>query len=242
MKPLMIALAILVMATAEPVRAEEPNAVELVQHYDALMAPRTFDALMTMTAHRQDGSTRSYRFRVLKSEDDKVRTWFLEPASAKGQEMLRVGDNQWVYMPNLKRSLRIASRESFQGGDFSNADVLRVNYFADYTATLVPSGSAATWAVELKARTPEAAYDRILLWMTKADRQPVRAEYFAASGKLLRSAVFEDVKSFRGVRRPARVVMRNELATNRFSELNTLDIQVDVPVNAQQFVLDGLGR
>lgn len=156
--------------------------------------------------------------------------------------MLRVEDNMWVYMPNLKRALRLASRESFQGGDFNNGDVLRVNYVADYNAKLSPSEDDKLWLLDLTAKTKEAAYDHIKLWMTKDDRQPKKAEYYAASGKLLRSAQFDDVKDFHGLRRPSHIVMRNELATKRYSEMNTLDMKLNIDVPAQKFVLDDLGR
>ena len=231
-----------VSLTGASAQAADPTPEELVKRYDQVMSPGTFDGLITMIAHRQDDTTRSYKFRALKSTDDKIRTWFFEPAAAKGQEMLRVGDNMWVYMPNLKRALRLASRESFQGGDFNNGDVLRVNYTADYNAKLVPSEDDKTWAIELTAKTKEAAYDRIKLWMSKDKRQPTKAEYYAASGKLMRSAVFEDVKSFHGHERPAHIVMRNELATKRFSEMTMLDLKLDVDAPAQKFVLDDLGR
>jgi len=222
----------------------EPTPEELLRRYDAVMSPTTFDGLLLMIAHRQDDTTRSYKFRALKSKDDKIRTWFFEPAAAKGQEMLRVEDNMWVYMPNLKRSLRLASRDSFQGGDFNNGDVLRVNYIADYTAKMVPSGDPKLLAMELTAKTQEASYDKIKLWMTTtADKQqPTKAEYYAASGKLLRSAVFEDVKNFHGHERPAHIVMRNELATKRYSEMTMLDLKLNIDVPAQKFVLDDLGR
>ncbi len=234
----------LLLALALPLQAGagEPTADDLVRRYDQVMSPRTFDGLLAMVAHRQDGTTRTYKYRALKAGDDKVRAWFFEPASAKGQEMLKVGDNMWVYMPNLKRALRIASRESFQGGDFNNGDVLRVNYAADYTARLVPSGDDGLWALDLVARTPEATYDRVKLWISRKGRLPVKTEYYAASGKLLRSATFDDVKSFRGFVRPSRIVMRNELATKRFSELTMLDFKIDVAAPAQRFVLDDLGR
>ena len=65
--------------------------------------------------------------------------------------MLRNGDNMWLYMPNLKRAVRVASRDSFMGGDFNNADVLRVNYTADYTATLAEESKDA-YVLELKAK------------------------------------------------------------------------------------------
>ena len=88
----------------------------------------------------------------------------------------------------------------------------------------------------------EAAYDHIKLWMTKDKQQPAKAEYYAASGKMLRSAVFEDVKNFHGLERPSHITMRNELATKRFSEMTTLDMKLNVDIPAQKFVLDDLGR
>src|SRR5438445_3897177 len=215
-------LALSIMLPGAALAASPPTAAELLKHYDAMMSPRTFDALMTMTAHRQDGTTRSYKFRALKLGEDKIRLWFFEPASAKGQEMLRVGENMWVYMPNLKRALRIASRESFQGGDFNNGDALRVNYVADYTPAFGDSGAPDTWLLDLSAKTKEAGYDRIKLWIHKGDFMPVRGEYYAASGKLLRSMAFSDPKDFHGLKRPSHFAMRNELATARSSEMNTL--------------------
>ena len=222
--------------------AADPTPAELLKRFDQVMSPRTFDGLLVMVAHRQDDTTRTYKFRALKSEDDKIRTWFFEPAAAKGQEMLRVEDNMWVYMPNLKRALRLASRESFQGGDFNNGDVLRVNYVADYTVKLIPSDDATTWLLDLTAKTKEAAYDRIKLWMTKDKQQPAKAEYYAASGKMLRSAKFDDVKNFHGLERPAHITMKNELASKRYTELTTLDMKLDLDIPAQKFVLDDLGR
>ncbi len=233
--------AFILLAPAIAVQGAEPTAAELVQKYDEVMSPGGFDSLMTMVAHREDGTTRTYKMRALKSNEDKMRVWFLEPAASKGQEMLRVGDNLWVYMPNLKKALRLASRESFQGGDFNNGDVLRVNYRTDYTARLVPSEDDHLWALDLAAKSDESTYDRIKLWISKDKGLPVRAEYYATSGKMLRSATFEDVKRFRGVEGPSRITMRNELATKRFSEMVILDRKTG-QVPAQKFVLDDLGR
>jgi len=236
------ALLALTLALPQRALAADPTPEELVKRYDQVMSPGTFDGLLVMIAHRQDDTTRSYKFRALKSTDDKIRTWFFEPAAAKGQEMLRVEDKMWVYMPNLKRALRLASRESFQGGDFNNGDVLRVNYTKDFTPTLVPSGDANLFLLELVAKTKEASYDKIKLWMTVDSKQPAKAEYYAASGKLLRSAVFENIKDFHGHVRPAHIVMRNELATKRYSEMTMLDLKLNIEVPAQKFVLDDLGR
>jgi outer membrane lipoprotein-sorting protein len=158
--------------------------------------------------------------------------------------MLRQGDNLWVYMPNLKRAVRLASRESFQGGDFNNADVLRVNYQADYAAVVAPASELPdAWQLELKAKTSDAAYDRITLWLRKADGMPVRGQYFTASGKMLREAEFSDVRTYAGgFRRPSTIVMKNKLAEKRRSVMTIEALDVRVKPAATKFVLDDLGR
>lgn len=237
-----LALAVM-MLVAVPALAADPTPEELLKKYDAVMGPRTFESESSMTAWREDGTSRTYVMRFLKSEDDKFRIWFREPASVKGQEMLRVGDNVWAYLPNLKRATRIANRDSFQGGDFNNADVLRVNYTRDYSAKLVPSDVPDTYALELKAKSPDTAYDAIKLWVRKSDAMPVKGQYFGTSGQMLRSAEFTDFTEFdKGYSRPAKVVMRNEVTKSRRSEMVMKSLKLNVETPAQRFTQSDLGK
>lgn len=235
----MLALAFALTVAAQPT----PEALALVRRYDAVMSPPFFEAQTQMVAHREDGTTRTYKMKTMKAGKDKLRAQFLEPASAKGQEMLRNGENLWLWMPNLKRAVRVASRDSFMGGDFNNADVLRVNYEADYDATVDKSDAAADILV-LKAKSQSASYDAIKLWMTRDKApQPLKAEFYAASGKILRRAEFSDVKDFGGgLVRPSRIKMTNEISSGRWSEMSWEAITVKEDLPAQRFVLDDLGR
>lgn len=230
-----------------PATGDPADPAAWLRRYDQIMAPPAFEVDAEMTAHREDGTARAYKMRVLKAGTDKLRARFTEPASARGQEMLRSGDNLWLYMPNLKRAVRVASRDQFMGGDFNNADVLRVHYEADYSATLGKSDKPGTLLLELKAKSPQVAYDAIKLWMTSdkgpASAQPVRAEFYAASGKLLRSAEFKDVRDVgAGWLRPASIVMRNELQPARYSEMHWGNATLKDDIPAQRFVVDDLGR
>lgn len=221
----------------------DPTAQDLLARYDAVMGPENFSATIEMTAHRDDGTTRTYKMSVLKKGADKFRATFAEPAAVRGQEMLRQGDNLWVYMPNLKRAVRLANRDSFQGGDFNNADVLRVNYQADYSAKLLAdSGRADAWELELHAKSKDAAYDMIKLWLRKSDSLPLKGEYYTASGKMLRAAEFTEFKSYNGLTRPGKISMKNMLATSRYSTMawNAMDTAVNPP--SGKFVLDDLGK
>lgn len=217
------------------------DASAILREYDRVMGPAHFQGTATMTARRPDGSTRSYEMSYWKSGDDKFRVLFHAPPNARGQEILRVGDNSWVYMPNLKRAVRLAARESFMGGDFNNADVLRVSYSADYDASIAGE-TADRWVLELRSRDPGTAYDRILLTVHKGDHLPLAGRYFAASGKELRSADFLEVRDFHGHRRPSLVVMRNALEQGRSSEMRINDFRVVGAIPATRFVLTELGK
>ena len=73
-----------------------------------------------------------------------------------------------------------------------------------------------TYALELKAKNAETAYDAIKLWLRKKDGMPVKGEYYGTSGQMLRSAEFTGYTEFdKGYSRPAKVVMRNELVKAR---------------------------
>lgn len=233
----MIALLVSMLCTAPALSAEQH-----LKRYDAMMGPLNFESVMVMIAHRDDDTTRTYQMKILKMGDEKLRVWFNAPASAKGQEMLRQGENLWIYMPNIKKAVRLASRESFQGGDFNNADVLRANLSADFNVKFKDGAPAGQLILDMTAKTPDASYDRIVMWIDEKTSLPLKSEFYAQSGKLLRSAVYSDVREFRGVRRPAKILMRNELATKRFSELAIVDMNIKVDPPATKFVLDDLGR
>lgn len=238
-------LALLPLLAAGLARAAEPTAEEIIRNYDRIMGPENFEASSQMTAHRDDDTERTYKMKYLKSGKEKFRLWFQEPAAVRGQELLRQGENNWLYMPQLKRSVRLASRDNFQGGDFNNADVLRVNYEVDYTPTLLKDteGVADSYLVELKAKTKDAAYDVIKLWVRKADQLPLKAEFYTESGKMLRMAEFSDVKDFgNGLKRPAKIVMKNMLAQKRYSVMVMESVNTKVTPSTSKFVLDDLGR
>lgn len=236
-------IALMALALSVPAFAADPTVEDLLKKYDSVMGPASFEAETTMSATREDGSVRSYEMKFLKKDNDKFRLWFGAPASVKGQEMLRNGDSLWIYLPNLKRATRIASRDNFQGGDFNNADVLRVNYAADYTGTLIPSDVPETWLLQLKAKNPDTAYDSIKLYLRKSDQQPVKGQYFGTSGQMIRSAEFSDHKEFdKGYTRPAKVVMKNELVKTRKSEMVMKTVKLNVETPAQRFTQADLGK
>ena len=74
-------------------------------------------------------------YEVSQKGTDKTYVEFMSPRE-KGQHLLMLGDDMWVYLPDTSRPVRITPLERLSG-DASNGDVARTNYAVDYTAAYV---------------------------------------------------------------------------------------------------------
>ncbi len=93
----------------------------------------TADMLMTLRNKHGQESTRQIRARTLEVKDDgdKSLSIFDTPRDVKGTAFLtfshkRGDDDQWLYLPALKRVKRISSRNksgSFMGSEFAYEDI-----------------------------------------------------------------------------------------------------------------------
>ena len=54
-------------------RGEEPTAAQILAKYDEIMGPQSFESVTEMTAHREDGTTRTYKMKVLKNGSEKFK-------------------------------------------------------------------------------------------------------------------------------------------------------------------------
>jgi outer membrane lipoprotein-sorting protein len=151
-------------------------------------------------------------FEVSQKGVDKSYVEFLSPRE-KGRHMLMLGDDMWIYLPDTSRPIRITPAERL-AGNASNGDVARTNYAEDYDATYVRTEDVAgveCHVLDLAARRKGATYRRILYWVKSADAEPVKAEYFLASGKLIKSATFDAYQLLYGVRILKRITIQDEI-------------------------------
>ena len=218
-----------------------PTADQILARADAILAPDNFESDVTMNTVRASGETRTFSMQIWKSGDELHRIRFVTPVDGKGTEVLRVGNDMWNYLPSLKRSLRISAKQEFHGGDFSNADVLRVNLSKDYRPTLTAT-TADEYQLELKAKNDEVAYETIKYWLRKKDGMPLRQEFYTSSGKLVRKCELMEPRSFGGFVRPSKLVMWNALVPSRRSEMIITNFTVRKQIEDGLFKLASLGR
>ncbi len=93
---------------------------------------------------------------------DKTLVKFMN-ADVKGQYLLMVEDDMWIYMPNTRKPIRITPLQRLMG-DASNGDVARTRYAEDYAAKVIREesvGGVPCYVLELNAKRDGATYKKI---------------------------------------------------------------------------------
>jgi len=186
---------------AVPAMALDGN--QILQKVDRNLEPESYEMYRKLINVEPDGTRKEYVLYSLKKGRDKLVALFLAPASDKGRATLRLGDNMWLYIPEVGKPMRITSLQSVVGGVFNNADILRLDYTTEYNVENMEE-QKESYLLALKAKSGEVAYDKLKMWVDKKDLLPQTIECYAASGLLIKTLHFKDIKDFGGgIRRPA---------------------------------------
>jgi outer membrane lipoprotein-sorting protein len=179
------------------------DGAEILKKVDRNLEPESYESYRKLIDIQPDGSKKESVLYTMKKGRDKVVALFLAPPSDKGRVTLRLEDNMWLFMPEVGRSIRITSLQSVTGSVFNNADILRIDYGAEYNVEAAEEQPDA-YRLTLKAKTDEVAYDRLKMRVDKKALLPVSIECYAASGLLIKTLRFSDIKDFGdGIKRPA---------------------------------------
>jgi outer membrane lipoprotein-sorting protein len=173
-----------------------------------------------ITNYESDKADEEKLYEVSQKGTEKTYVEFLSPRE-KGEHLLMLGDDMWVYLPDTSRPVRITPLERLSG-DASNGDVARTNYAADYTPAYLRTekvGTEECYVLDLTAKRKGATYQRILFWVRVQDARPVRAEFYLTSGKHIKSATFDDYMEVSGRNQLRRMTLYDEIRHNSHSVL-----------------------
>jgi hypothetical protein len=73
--------------------------------------------------------------------------------------------------------------------------------------------------LELNAVDRGVTYAKVRYWVGEKDARPIKAEFYALSGRLLKTCWYEAYKKMAGKMRPTRLVMEDALKKGDVSEL-----------------------
>jgi outer membrane lipoprotein-sorting protein len=196
-----IIIVVLTLLVAVPLQALDGTA--LLKQVDRNLSPESYESYRKLINIEPDGRKKEFTLFTVKKGLDKVASLFIAPASEKGRSTLRLGENMWLYIPNVGKPVRITSLQSVVGGVFNNADILQLDYAAEYDVEKAEETKEG-YFLYLKAKTKTVAYDRLKIWADRKNVLPTKIECLTEANMLIKTLYFKDVKSFGGgITRPA---------------------------------------
>jgi len=190
--------------------------------YDTDFKDFTADMVMTLRNRKGQESTRHIRSRNLEvsGDGDKTMSIFDRPTDVKGTAMLTFShglkpDDQWLYLPALKRVKRISSRNKsgpFMGSEFSFED-LGSQEVEKYSHKYLREEPCGEWQCYVIERTPQykhSGYTRQVLWADKEKHRSFKIEFYDRKNSPLKTLTFKDYHEYLGhYWRPNEMFMKN---------------------------------
>ena len=88
---------------------------EILRQVDRKLNPESYEMYRKLINIEPDGRKKEFVLFTAKKGRDKMVALFLDPPSDKGRATLRLGDNMWLYIPNVGKPIRITSLQSVVG-------------------------------------------------------------------------------------------------------------------------------
>jgi len=213
-------------------------------------------ASMVMILRNKQGeeSMRAIRIKSLEviGDGDKGLTIFDNPRDVKGTAFLSFShattpDDQWLYLPALKRVKRISSANKsgpFMGSQFAFEDLasFEVEKYSYKFLREEKLNDIDTFVVENHPLYKNSGYTRQIVWIDKQRYIPLKVEYYDRKNDLLKTLQFNNYKQFAGKYwRALEQVMDNH--QNRKSTILTLsDYQFSTGLSDRDFQRNSLKR
>ncbi len=202
------------------VAAAAPDAQAILAASDAVRNPaKPFGVVITLIEYRNRQQTESNTLEVYSKADATGGQYrslirFVNPPRDTNKLMLKNGNDLWFFDPSSKASIRLSPQQRLLG-QAANGDVLTVNLAKDYKGELlgdedVTDGervSRRCHRLRLVEASPDVTYHRIDMWVETASARPVKAQFYAESGRLLKTAYYRKFAPQLGVERPTEVVI-----------------------------------
>ena len=168
----------------------------------------TANMIMELKNKQGDTSTRYIRIKTLEviGDGDKSMSIFDEPADVKGTAFLTFShaikpDEQWLYLPALKRVKRINSKNKsgpFMGSEFAYEDIASqevekctYQYLRDETLNGIDC-----FVVERYPAYKHSGYTRQVAWINKEEYRPEKIVFYDRKNTLLKTLTYDGYKQY----------------------------------------------
>lgn len=215
------------LTVAGPALAETPQekGLRIAQEADAAdqgWGDSSADLVMILRNRHGEESVRQLRNRALEVEGDgdKSMIIFDEPRDVAGTAMLTFShalepDEQWLFLPALKRVKRIASNNKsgpFMGSEFAYED-LSSQEVEKYTYRFLREDTyegTPVYVIERYPEDPKSGYTKQIAWIDQVEYRVLKVEFYDRKESHLKTLVARDWQEYLGEYwRPGEMEMTN---------------------------------
>lgn len=228
--------------------AQTLTAEEIVLRMEAQSFPEESKVDGVMITKDRFGS-REMRFSSWAQGTDRSRIEFTS-VEERGQKILRVGDNLYVYFPDARRTIRMqgaALREAVMGSDFSYEDMTTGDrgLLEDYSVTLkgkeVIDGREC-YVIEMTARGGGVPYYRQDAWVDVELLVTRKVQKYARSGRLLKIMRVKEYTEYGEYLVATHMTMEDVLKKNSSTEFIIREMDLDITFSPTFFSHRELSR
>ncbi len=203
---------------------------------------------MTLTLGNAQGeeSVRKVAFEGYEGDGRKDKTVlrFTYPADLKGTSLLTYeqgdkDDDQWLYLPSIKRVKRIASSNqsgSFMGSEFAYEDLVarQIDKFTSRYLGEEEVDGKDCYVIESIPKNKNSGYSKVVRWRIKSNLQELKTDYYDRKGELLKQRKMEGYQKYDGFWRVKKIFVKN-VQTNKYSILTFDEVKVKLNLPEHKF-------
>lgn len=195
---------------------------EILQRVDEVRNPS--NSYVTKVRVKSTSETEDFNFQVFLKGNNKTLVRSLSPKKILGRNMLMIDENMWVYVPNLKRAVRVSLSQKLVG-EAANGDISRMRWHGDYQAK-IESENNKEYVLYLEQTKKGLTYPKLRVVVAKKTFHPIRAQFLTLTDKVLKNAEYLDYKNLAGRSRPSRVRITDALKKDNFSDIIVDEVEV----------------
>jgi outer membrane lipoprotein-sorting protein len=211
----------------------DPSAEEILEKADEVRNPQLdFKVFVNITSIKPGRDPRIAKYEVFIKGRNKTLIKTLYPNVDRGTSTLMIDYDLWVFLRTISKPLRISLQQRLIG-EVATGDITRANFSGDYNPKILrieDINEKEYYVLELSAKDERVTYHRVVLWVQKNNFHPVKAEFYAVSGRILKTCSYEDYRLVLDRLRPTRLVLDDPLVEGQKSILEYQNMTVtDLP-------------
>ena len=228
---------IIILSALSITQLQAQNAIAIINKVDANMNSNTNITKSDMIIHGRRKS-RTVTSIVYSKGKNNSFSEYLAPAREKGTKMLKSDGYLWIYSPSTDRTIQLSGhmlKQSLMGSDLSYEDMMENRKLMDmYDAEIIGEDSIEgreVVVILLKAKVDDAIYDSRKTWIDAERYVPLKEEFYAKSGQLLKRVTMSDIKKVDGRWYPTKMNYKDMLKNGKGTDFIVLEINfnADIP-------------